>query len=126
MRVGQKVKNIETGEIDTVVSFPGMEEYDRVPFINAEKGFVLEKHMWCLQENWKTISAGRPKKESTPEFVVFKGSSYELVSSKKELQKVIRDYIENGFSLKETKVFKLDRQLKVSYKVQIRKAKNDR
>lgn len=52
---GDKVRNKKTGEIDTVVSVPGMREYDKCDFFSADEGFVLESRLWERQEDWEPV-----------------------------------------------------------------------
>lgn len=55
-KIGDKVKNIKTGEIDTVVSVPGMKKYDKHGFIAAAEGFVLKNSAWEYQIDWELVS----------------------------------------------------------------------
>jgi len=48
---GAKVIN-RLGEIDEIKLVPGMPEYDRLPLIASDFGFVLKKNGWEFQENW--------------------------------------------------------------------------
>ena len=61
-KVGDKVINIETGDIDTVKSIPGDEEYDRVNYCNASMGFDTIDHSWNLQADWKLAPQPTPIK----------------------------------------------------------------
>ena len=55
-KIGDKVRNKKTGEINIVKSVPGMEEYDRFSFGCASQGFVSEDYGWQYQENWELVS----------------------------------------------------------------------
>lgn len=50
---GQKVRHVRIGELDEVVSVPGMPEYDDVGYFDADQGMVLKENDWCYQKYWE-------------------------------------------------------------------------
>ena len=56
-KIGDKIRNKITGEIDVVESIPGMKEYDEKGFMAAEKGFMTKKGLWARQddEDWELL-----------------------------------------------------------------------
>lgn len=66
-KVGDKVRNKETGDIDTVELLPGMPEYDQHSYGCAAEGFVLESNRWKFQDEWELVE-DRP--QFTPPFYV--------------------------------------------------------
>jgi len=67
LKVGMKVKNKKTGEIDIVVSFPGIPEYDSRNFRDADKGFWLKERLWKHREDYEPV---------TPHYAQYIGKKY--------------------------------------------------
>ena len=57
---GDRVQRIGHPDYQDIVRcVPGMEEYDKQGFINADRGFWLKLHGWESQENWKKVKEDR-------------------------------------------------------------------
>ena len=52
-KVGDEVKNKNSGKIGIIKSLPGMPEYDKNNFSSADKGFVLEGGVWEYQKDYQ-------------------------------------------------------------------------
>ena len=64
-KAGDTVKHKITGEIDTVVSVPGMPEYDKCYFTSPKDGLWLEKGFWCYKKYWEVVKSTPEKKNIT-------------------------------------------------------------
>jgi len=67
---GDKVKHIATGKIDEVESVPGMEEYEKYGFADANKGFVPKSGGWARTEQWELVGGEKKKTTKKTEFKV--------------------------------------------------------
>jgi len=59
---GDIVQHKQTKEIDTILSVPGMSEYDKRGYSKASEGMSLENEGWNFQHNWKLVKNKNFKK----------------------------------------------------------------
>ena len=62
---GDTVRHIDIGCIDTVVSVPGMQEYDEFDFSGAQLGFLLKENSWEEFSDWELAPKKKAAKKAT-------------------------------------------------------------
>lgn len=118
-KVGDRIRNIETGRIDVVKLLPGMEEYDRCRYIGSESGMVTDGSLWTHQEDWELISKrGRPTKEKEVMFIatydVNDVDPHKTFTSRKELTDWLREAKEDtSIRFSSIKVYEVKKELEV-------------
>ena len=54
-RKGDKIRNKNTGKLDTVVCAPGEPEYDNALYSSPEIGIVTQRNRWDFAEDWEKV-----------------------------------------------------------------------